>query len=72
MFEETFDFTEEELKRLEKASDEWNICYEKTWRIWELFLDDDEYNDTDGESDLIPYRQYLMQSQISSTSTART
>lgn len=61
MSEETFGFTEEELKKLEKASDEWNICSEKTGRIWELFLNDDEYNDTEGENDLIPYRQYLMQ-----------
>lgn len=37
MSEETFGFTEEELKKLEKASDEWNICSEKTGRIWELF-----------------------------------
>ena len=61
MSEETFGFTEEELKKLEKASDEWNICSEKTGRIWKLFLNDDEYNDTEGENDLIPYRQYLMQ-----------
>ena len=58
MSEETFAFTEEEMKRLEKASDEWNICREKTGQIWEGFFDDDEYDDTD--DDLIPYRQYLI------------
>ena len=33
MSEETFAFTEEEMKRLEKASDEWNICREKTGQM---------------------------------------
>lgn len=38
MYEETCAFTEEEMKRLEEASDEWNICREKTGQIWEFFL----------------------------------
>lgn len=54
MYEETCAFTEEEMKRLEEASDEWNICREKTGQIWEFFFDDDEYDDTD-DDDLIPY-----------------
>lgn len=38
MYEETCAFTEEEMKRLEEASDEWNICREKTGQIWEFFF----------------------------------